>query len=171
MGIGGTGNSAVGRPAVRVLPLLGLVVLTGCTSTARIAAVVTGGIAGATTGSPAVGFLVGVATDAGANYVVRYVGRARQGAEQDAIAQVAGGLPVGTAADWKIEHTIPVGNERGRLRVVRVIDSPLAACKEIAFSVEDGKDKSWFTTDVCKQAATWKWASAEPAVARWGFLQ
>lgn len=171
MGVGRTGDGTVGRPAVRVLALLGLLLLGGCTSTAQIAAVVTGGIAGATTGSPAVGFLVGVATDAGANYLVRYVGRARQGAEQDAIAEVAGGLPVGTAGDWKIEHTIPIGNEHGRLHVVRAIDSPLTTCKEIAFSVEDGKDTSWFTTDVCKQENSWKWAAAEPAVARWGFLQ
>ena len=41
----------------------------------------------------------------------------RQGAEQDAIAQAAGELPVGGEAEWKIEHTIPIGNEHGRLRV------------------------------------------------------
>jgi hypothetical protein len=157
------------------LPLLVLILLAGCNSTAQIAAAVTGGIAGAGTGSPAVGFLVAVLTDAGANYVVRYYGRSRQGAEQDAIAQVAGGLPVGTEATWKIEHTIPIGDEHGRLQVVRTIDSPLAACKEIAFSVDEGKDgkpqRSWYTTNVCKQAQAWKWASAEPAVERWGFLQ
>jgi hypothetical protein len=160
-------------PFLAAGPLLAasVLLLAGCNSTARIAAVVTGGVAGASTGSPAIGFLVGVATDAGANYVVRYYGRARQGAEQDAIAQAAGDLPVGTEADWKIEHTIPIGNEHGRLRVTRAIDTPLAACKELAFSVEDGKQQSWFTTDICKQATQWKWAAAEPAIARWGFLQ
>ncbi len=105
----------------------------------------------------------------------RYISRTRLGAEQDAIAQVAGELPVGTAASWKIEHTIPIGNEHGRLHIVRAIDSPLASCKEVAFSVDEGNDQkakgTWFTTDVCKQADTWKWASAEPAVERWGFLQ
>ena len=171
MGIGGTGDGTVGLIAVRVWPVFVVMAVAGCTSTARIAAVVTGGIAGASTGNPAVGFAVGVATDAGANYVVRYIGRVRQGAEQDAVAQVAGDLPVGTEASWMIKHTIPIGNEHGRLRVVRDIDSPLAACKELAFSVEDGKERSWFTTDVCKQEKAWKWAAAEPAVARWGFLQ
>jgi hypothetical protein len=171
MGVCRAGDGAVGRAAVKFWLLTSLVLLAGCTSTARIAAVVTGGVAGASTGNPAVGFLVGVATDAGANYVVRYYGQTRQGAEQDAIAQTAGDLPVGTEADWKIEHTIPIGNEHGRLRVVRSIDSPLAACKELAFSVEDGKERSWFTTDICKQDRQWKWAAAEPAVARWGFLQ
>lgn len=171
VGIGGAGDGAVGRVTMRFLPVLAVFVLAGCTSTARIAAVVTGGIAGASTGSPAVGFLVGVATDAGANYVVRYYGRTRRGAEQDAIAQAAGDLPVGTDASWKVEHMIPIGNEHGRLRVVRDIESPLATCRELAFSIEDDKQTSWFTTDVCKQEETWKWAAAEPAVNRWGFLQ
>jgi uncharacterized protein YdbL (DUF1318 family) len=152
--------------------VVGLLALAGCnTTTAQVTAVVTGGVVGASTGSPAVGFLVAVATDAGANYIVRHIGRARQGAEQDAIAEVAGGLPVGTEAAWKIEHAIPIGNERGRLRVVREIDSPLAVCKELVFSVDESKTRSWYTADVCEQAERWKWASAEPAVERWGFLQ
>jgi hypothetical protein len=177
MGFGGACDCAMGRIAVkpvaaRLWPLFALAALAGCTSSSsQIVAVVTGGIAGASTGSPAIGFLVGVATDAGANYVVRYYGRVRQGAEQDAIAQVAGDLPIGTEGDWKIEHFIPIGNEHGRLQVVRDIESPLAVCRELAFSVDDGKQRSWYTTDICKQAEQWKWAAAEPAVARWGFLQ
>ncbi|HEY0181680.1 MAG TPA: hypothetical protein VGC09_02635 [Rhodopila sp.] len=121
------------------------------------------------------GFAVGVATDAGANYAFRYYSRTRQGAEQDAIAEVAGDLPLGTKAAWKIEHTIPIGDEHGQLRVIRAIDSPLTACKEVAFSVDEGSGdkikRAWFTADICKQAEKWKWASAEPAVERWGFLQ
>jgi len=175
VGVGGTRDRAMGFLAVTRLLMAVVVLVAGCNSTAQIAAVVTGGAAGAATASPAVGFAVGVAVDAGANYVVRYYGRARQGAEQDAIAQVAGDLPVGTEAAWKIEHTIPIGNEHGRLRVVRAIDSPLAACREIAFSVDSGDGdkmtRAWFTSEICKQAAAWKWASAEPAVERWGFLQ
>ena len=70
--------------------------------------------------------------------------------------QVAGDLPVGGEAVWKIEHTIPIGNEHGRLRVVRVINSPLAICKEVAFSVEEGEGeklkRALFTTDICRQA-------------------
>lgn len=148
--------------------------LAGCSSASQIAGVVTGGLVGVASGSPAVGFAVGVVTDAGASYTFRYIARTRQGAEQDAIAQVAGELPIGTEAAWKIEHTIPIGNEHGQLRVVRAIDSPLAACKEIMFSVDEGKGdlkREWFTSDVCKQEEAWKWASAEPAVERWGFLQ
>jgi hypothetical protein len=152
-----------------------LVVLSGCASVARISAVVTGGVAGAATGNPAVGFAVGVATDAAANWGVRYVSRVRQGAEQDAIADVAGQMPMGAEADWKIEHTIPIGNEHGRLRIVRPIETKLATCREIAFSVDTGKGPerkgSWFVGDICQDAQQWKWASAEPAVPRWGYLQ
>jgi hypothetical protein len=153
-----------------------MVLLAGCSSTTtQFAAVVTGGVAGAASGNPIVGFAVGVAFDAGATYVIRYYGRTRQGSEQDAIAEVAGQLPVGTEAAWKIEHTIPIGDEHGHLRIVREIDSPLAACKEVAFSVDEGKGdklkRAWFTSDICKQSERWKWASAEPAVERWGFLQ
>jgi hypothetical protein len=157
------------------LLLLAGSLLAGCKSTPQIAAVITGGVTGAATGNAAVGFLVGVATDAGANYAFRYIAKVRQGAEQDAIAQLAGELSDGSQATWKIEHTVPIGNEHGLLRVVRTIDSPLALCKEVAFSVDEGEgqklQRAWFTTSICKQTETWKWASAEPAVERWGFLQ
>jgi hypothetical protein len=160
---------------VRLAALGGLVLLSGCASVARISAVLTGGVAGAASGSPAVGFAVGVATDAAANWAVRYVSRVRQGAEQDAIANVAGMMPMGAEADWKIEHTIPIGNEHGRLRVVRAMDTKLATCREIAFSVDTGEGQkqkgSWYIGDICQDADHWKWASAEPAVPRWGFLQ
>lgn len=160
---------------LRLAVLGGMVVLSGCASVARISAVVTGGVAGAASGSPAVGFAVGVATDAAANWAVRYVSRVRQGAEQDAIADVAGQMPMGAEADWKIEHTIPIGDEHGRLRIVRPIDTKLATCREIAFSVDEGKGpkrkSAWYVGDICRDAQRWKWASAEPAVPRWGYLQ
>jgi hypothetical protein len=175
MGIGRTGDGTLGIVTVKLWPLAVAVLLAGCNATVQVAAVVSGGAAGGITANPAIGFAVGVAVDAGATYAVRYYGRTRQGAEQDAIAEVAGDLPIGTEAAWKIEHTIPIGDEHGRLRVVRAIDTQLATCKEIAFSVDEGKgaklQRSWFTADVCKQAQRWKWASAEPAVERWGFLQ
>jgi hypothetical protein len=175
MGLGRTRDRALGVVAMRLLLLLAVLPLAGCNSTAQIAAVIAGGAAGGATASPAVGFAVGVAVDAGANYLVRYYGKSRQGAEQDAIAEVAGELPVGTEAAWKIEHTIPIGDEHGQLRVIRAIDSPLAACKEIAFSVDQGTGeklkRAWFASDICKQAQAWKWAAAEPAVERWGYLQ
>jgi len=178
MGLGRTGDGAVGIAAVirAAVPLLLTgCLLAGCKAAPQIAGVITGGTIGVASGSPALGFAAGIATDAATNAGLRYVVRVRQGAEQDAIAQAAGGLPQGARADWKIEHTIPIGDEHGGLEVVRVIETALATCKEIVFSVDTGKGKdlrqAWFVTDICKQAGGWKWASAEPAVERWGYLQ
>jgi hypothetical protein len=151
-----------------------VLLLVGCKAMPQITAAVVGGAAGGATGNPAVGFAVGVATDAAANYVVHYYGRRRQQAEQDAIAQIAGDVPLGTEANWKIEHDIPIGDEHGVLQVVREIDTPLALCRQIIFSVDEGKgaklQRAWYSADVCHQANRWKWASAEPAVERWGYL-
>jgi hypothetical protein len=157
------------------LPLAAALLLTGCNTVPEIAGLVTGGAAGLATGSPAVGFLIGVATDAAANAGISYVTRTWHGAEQDAIARTAADVPEGGEVPWQIRHPLPIGNEHGQLRVIRVIDSPLAACKEIAFSVDDGSGaklkRAWFITSICKQDQIWKWAAAEPAVERWGFLQ
>jgi hypothetical protein len=178
MGIGGAGDGPLGLVAVKArsaLGLVGLLTLAGCKSAAQIGAVVTGGVAGAATGNPAVGFAVGVATDAASNYVVRYYARSQQNAEQDVIAQLAGQLPVGDKASWKIEHFVPLNDEHGELQVVSVIGSPLADCRHIMFSVDEGKPprrhQSWYASDICRNATAWKWATAEPAVPRWGFLQ
>jgi hypothetical protein len=159
----------------RCLPLAAVLLVAGCNTVPEITGLVTGGAAGVATASPAVGFLVGVATDAAANAGISYVTRTWHGAEQDAIARTAADVPQGGEVPWQIRHPLPVGNEHGELRVIRVIDSPLAACKEIAFSVDEGSGaklkRAWFITSICRQDQTWKWASAEPAVERWGYLQ
>ncbi len=139
---------------------------------ATITALIAGGAAGGATGNPAVGYAVAVGTDAAADYTFKYVGRVRQGAEQDAIAEAAGALPPGETAPWRIRHDIPIGNEHGQVQVVREMDTTLAPCREIAFSVEDGKKPpAWFDASICRQEQGWKWATAEPAVERWGYLQ
>jgi hypothetical protein len=162
------------KPAL-VLPVLLLLLLSGCKSIPEVAAVVSGGAAGVATGNPAIGFAVGVGVDAAANAGVRWYGQTRQQAEQDAIAAVAGPLDVGGQGNWQIAHVIPIGDEHGTLTVVRSIENPLAYCKEIVFSVESGKNaalrRSWYDADICLKQRQWKWASAEPAVERWGNLQ
>ncbi len=152
---------------VVMLPLLA-----GCTSAGNIIGVVVGGAAGGATANPAVGFGVGVATAAASDYAIRTVSRTWHGGEQDAIAAAAGSLPIGGTGPWRMRHTLPIGNEHGRLEVVRSIDNPLAPCREVLFSVErSGDAAAWYSVDVCQDAGHWKWASAEPAVERWGFLQ
>jgi hypothetical protein len=112
---------------------------------------------------------------AGTQSAVNYVMRLRQHAEQTAIATVAGPLPPGVVMPWRIEHDIPIGDEHGEVQVTRVISTPLAVCEEILFSVAKKKapqpDDPRYIATTCHQANGWRWASAEPTVARWGFLQ
>jgi hypothetical protein len=170
MGVGGTGHRALGLAAVRALLLLAL--LGGCSAAPEIVGVVSGAIAGGGSANPAVGFGVGVGAAALTDYGLKYVGRRWHRSEQDAIAEAAGALPEGGKADWRIRHDLPLGNEHGRLQVVRVIANPLASCKQVVFSVQESDEpEAWYSADVCQQEARWKWASAEPAVERWGNLQ
>lgn len=150
-----------------------LLCLAGCHSGAQLTGLVAGGVAGGATANPAIGYAVGIGTAAAADYTLAYVGRTRQHAEQQIIAAAAGPLAEGAQADWHIRHDIPIGNEGGRVMVVRTIESSLALCREIAFSIHDDPPapEAWFTTTICRNGDQWDWAQAEPAVERWGFLQ
>jgi hypothetical protein len=153
------------------LVVLGLVVLlSGCKAAPQIAGLIAGGVAGGASANPAVGFAVGVGTVAVADFAFKYETKRWHRSEQDAIAAVAGALPEGGRAPWEIRHDLPIGNEHGRLEVVRVIDNPLAPCKQVMFSVQEDAAEQWFSADICQQATSWKWATAEPAVPRWGAL-
>ena len=147
--------------------------LGGCQTVADLSGLATGAASGGATASPAVGFVVGVATRAAVLYGLNTLSRRWQGTEQDAIAAAAGDLPEGGSAPWQVRHDLPIGDGDGEVRVVRAIDTRLAACKEIAFSVADDPPAlpAWFTTTICRQPDGWKWALAEPAVPRWGYLQ
>lgn len=157
---------------IRAVALLcALPALGGCAVVSDAAGLAAGGTAGAATGNPAVGYAVGISVRAGVDQLRKYVLRTRQRGEQDAIADAAGGVPIGEPRPWTIRHTIPVGNAEGELMVVREFTTPLATCREVVFTVADDDGPSLFTTSLCRRAARWKWAAAEPAVPRWGFLQ
>jgi hypothetical protein len=162
-------------PSRAALVLAAVLLAAGCENVATIAGVASGSASGAATGNPAIGFAVGIGVSAGANFLGRYVARVRAGAEQDVIAETAGRLPVGGEAPWAVHHTIPIGNEHGVLRVIDFITTPIAVCKEVVFSVNGGSDptaaRERYGVDVCRDPQGWKWATAEPAVARWGLLQ
>jgi hypothetical protein len=152
--------------------LVALMLLGGCREAAELTALATGGAAGAATASPAVGFAVALGVQVAADEAYKRIGRSRRHAEQDAIARVAGTLPEGGMAPWRVRHTIPIGNEGGEVEVVRLIANPLAECREILFTVADPpKPPDWYATSICRDAHGWQWALAEPAVARWGFLK
>ncbi len=148
-----------------LLPLLG-----GCAVVSDVAGVAAAAGAGSATGNPAVGIAVGIGVRAGVDELRKYVVRRRQAGEQDAIAAVAGAAPLNEPRLWEIRHSIPIGNQRGELAVVREFATPLATCREVVFSVVDDT-RELFTTTLCRQADRWAWSAAEPAVERWGFLQ
>ncbi len=113
--------------------------------------------------------------------------------EQDAIAKAAGPLAVGKVANWNVEHKLPIEDDaRGQVTVSRLIGGGDLQCKEVVFSVNTPADKAdadpereFYVTTVCRDgehwrwASTicqrpdgqWKWAAAEPSVARWNGLQ
>ncbi len=75
-----------------------------------------------------------------------------------------------------MSHRIPIeDDEHGDLVVTRLIGSADFSCMEIVFSVDTVDKKvprrAFYTATVCQDGTVWKWASAEPATARWGALQ
>jgi hypothetical protein len=157
------------------LALLAAGLLGGCKSVPVLVGIAAGAAAGGSSSNPAIGFAAGVAVSAAGSYVVDWVGRTRQHAEQQAIADAAATIAVGREALWRIRHVIPIGNEHGCVWVVREFDTPLATCKELVFSVVEGHEptskRSWYDTTICRDPLRWEWAAGEPAVPRWGFLQ
>ncbi len=169
------------RLLLRIVGLGGLIALSGCGSlltagTSDVAGIAGAGVANAVTHSPAAATGIGLGIAAGANAGLQYVERDAHGAEQDRIAQAAGALEPGVVGKWNVVHTIPIeDNEHGQLIVTRVLGSPDFACKEIVFSVDTTDreilSRAFYTATVCRDGTVWKWASAEPATARWGALQ
>jgi hypothetical protein len=154
--------------------------LSGCNSTSVGAA--GGAAAGAATGivtaNPAIGIGVGIAVQAATTETINRYLRVMHTDQQDVIAALAGASPVGDTRPWKVKHTLPIENGHGQVRVLRAFATALADCKEFAFSVADGDEadspEHWYTAAACQtpqDKRLWKWASAEPAVERWGNLQ
>jgi hypothetical protein len=163
------------------LLLASVCALSGCGSvltatTSDVAGIAGAGIAGAVTKSPTAAAGIGLGIAAGANAGLQFVERDVHSAEQDQIAAAAGPLTMGEVGHWRVSHTIPIeDDEHGDLTVTRLVGASDSICKEIVFSViaKQGKDqqKSFYTAMVCQDGPKWKWASAEPATARWGSLQ
>ena len=160
------------RPAlIPPLAVASALLLAGCGSIGSGVGAAVGLATGTGSANPVVGAVVALGTKAAVDTLVLYVSRKRQQGEQDAIVDAVGALPVGGTATWQIRHTIPIGNAAGEVQVTRLIQTPIATCKEIVFTVVDGDDREQYATTACQQAERWKWAQAEPATERWGFLQ
>ncbi|MDJ0390490.1 hypothetical protein QMO56_20470 [Roseomonas sp. E05] len=165
------------------LALLALLV-TGCEKNSEVATgagSVAGGVGGVAIGgltsNPAVGYAIGLALRSAVSATLGSWFRSLRHDEQEAIATAAGEMQPGESRLWKIEHGLPFGwqNAKGRMEVTRVIENPLADCREVMFSLAGGKPadppEGIFIATTCRQAEGWKWATAEPAVERWGALQ
>ena len=168
-------------PWVMILAAGSLLVLGGCSDlltqgTADIAGVGGAAAAHAVTHNGTVVTAIGLGVTSLALSGLQSEERAVHGAEQDRIAEAAGGLPIDTVGNWSVVHRVPIeADEKGEVVVSRDIGTPGLHCREIVFSVDTMQDKSpvraFYTATVCLDGSHWKWASAEPATARWGSLQ
>jgi hypothetical protein len=162
---------------LKLTALLAVLMLSGCGAVLTEGASDAAGIAGAgaaasVTKNAAVAAAIGLGAQSVALEGVHYLQRRVHRAEQDAIATAAGPLNLNGVAPWSIRHTIPIeDNEHGQLVVSRVLGNGKMLCKEIIFSVDAKKRRDFYVATVCRSNDTWKWASAEPAVPRWGGLQ
>ncbi|TCH99772.1 hypothetical protein EJV46_03620 [Roseococcus sp. SYP-B2431] len=155
--------------------------LAGCGSllgagTETAAGVAGAGIATAATSNATVAAGIGLGVSAGARAGLQYAQRRVHRNAQNAVAEAAGALRPGQVGAWSIRHSVPIeSDEQGQVVVTRVIGNGAFACREIVFSVdkeERGEPRrSFYTAMICRDAARWRWASAEPATERWGSLQ
>ena len=154
------------------LPLL-LASLGACNAAGSIAGAAAGIASGAATANPAVGYAVSVTVEAATDASIKYVMRELTDREQHTIAEAAGRLEVGQVATWRSEHSLPFAyaDAKGTVEPLRRISSPLTECREVAIRVGEGGERRTFISTACKEARGWRWATAEPAVSRWGVLQ
>lgn len=182
MGDGRTGDRPLGIAAMRFgLAVLALLALAGCDEATQNSAGPLGGAAvgfgvSGVTANPFIGYAAGIGAQAAITALQKYLSRKLHQGEQDNIAAAVAGLQLGQTSAWRISFAIPIGAAHGDVTVTRVVSSPLTVCKEVAFTVIDGKEPDaprgiYFTSACLDSNGTWQWAEAEPAVARWGFLQ
>ncbi len=172
------------RRALTAVGIAALTALSGCSSmlgegTGAAAGIAGTAIAHKVTDNATVATGIGLGVQAGAKAALAYAQRQTRGEEQDAIAKAAGPLAVGKVASWNVKHKLPIEDDaRGQVTVSRLIGGGDLQCKEVVFSVDIPADKpgadperEFYVTTVCRDGEHWRWASAEPATARWGSLQ
>jgi len=175
MGLGRAGDRAVGIAAVTLriedspvgARFVLMLPLAGCANmVADVSGIATGGTVGAVTANPIVGYSVGMGTRAAVAAGVKYVMRDLHKDEQDVIAGVAGSQLEGDTQLWRVEHDLPFGyaDENGAVQVTRAIETPIASCKEVLVTIEEGEGAKATRTiivgSICRQGDIWKWASA-----------
>ena len=168
-------SRGVQTPSLLLLSLCMAAALAGCKTVGGLAGAATGAATSSVSGNPAVGVAVGIAVKAVVDASMNALLKHWNDEEQERIASVAGTLEVGQSADWSVRHVVPYQNRGGRVTVVHAFSTPVATCKEALFRVDDEgaspAQTPWFAVTVCGRSGVWNWATAEPAVERWGALQ
>ncbi len=164
------------KEALASFSLLSLLTACAASSAGPVGGAAVGLGIGGVTANPLVGYAAGIGAEAGITALQKYLSRKLHQGEQDDIAATVAGLPLGQHAPWRIGYRIPIENEHGDVTVTEIVKSPLTICKQVAFTVIDGNKPSaprgLYITSACRQPdGEWKWAQAEPATERWGFLQ
>ena len=191
------------RGILLVLTALALAPLTGCSSgstdlISEVGAVGLGGAAGAATGNPAIGVVVGIgaslALDEGYNFAERSLYESKQGS----IAGVARRTPTGQVAAWTHRGPLDITASRGRLEVIRRFGETIP-CKEFIYTFEplpperlkkagtyEGggpvkpvnletplpAEAEVLVATACRHGGgVWRWAQSRPSTTRWGGLQ
>lgn len=141
-------------------------------STADVAGVAGAGLASAVTHSAAGAAAIGLGVRSVAAAGLRYTERRVHRTDQDAIADAAGRLRPGEVGVWSAVHTLPIEDDQhGEVVVSRDFGTAAFRCREVVFSVDHPKRREFYTTDICRDGAAWRWAEAEPSTERWGGLQ
>ena len=155
-----------------VLSVAALLSACSSSSISSAAGAVAGAGSTAITANPAFGYAVGVGTQAALDASVKYVLREWKHEQQQLMANRIGGAALGDIVSWEVTRTIPVGRERGRLQILRDIPNALTPCREVLFTVETDVVTQAYVASICRYGdGYWRWATAEPAVYRWGALQ
>lgn len=176
------GSSAGSRQSLRACLVSACLLVAGCSSvvtegTSAGAGIVSGSVAGSVGANAGVATGIGIGIQAAARAGVQYGQRRFHDETQTRIASIAGSLAPGQIRPWQTDGVLGLEPaEGGRVTVSRVIGPRLMACKEIVFSVDRAGDKNlpnseFYVASICRSGDSWRWASAEPATARWGALQ
>jgi hypothetical protein len=159
---------------------------------------IAGAVTKSPAGAAAIGLGVAAGANAGLQYVERDVHMAEQDQIAQAAGALDPDVVGHWSISHTIPIE---ADEHGDVVVTRLVGTSDFNCKEIIFSVNADKksdvdkktntvkdsdsntvkdsdtdkkptpQRAFYTATICQDGQTWKWASAEPATARWGSLQ
>lgn len=159
------------RPIVLLVALAFSLVACGCSSLADIAGTASAVTAGAATGNPAVAIGVGGVVRGSIDATEKAYARVNARHTHELITAVAAPLSPGESGNWHEAFRFS-DDVSGRVEVTRLIESKLAVCKELAFTIDgDPQEVVPYRGAICRTTGDWRWAMAEPSTERWSVLR